>query len=398
LTSVLVSIVGTVLIARALGPALYADYALLMATITWGLLLAEAGGNVGFMRYLKDAEGASARASLYLALLRYRWLAGSLVLAVFLVGGPSWAHWASLSRSTWSYGVFAAVGLVVCASLTGQLSYYGLLGTFRHARALAVQQVVAIVRMLAVLLIAWFIPNIAVLAFALVGIAIVEAAWQHAPLAPDNIPDSGVLPQGLVHRSLRHGLVSLFDKMTSAIGSGPFLLIVLPAFYGRLDLALLAIASDLVLKALVLTSLPVGNMIMPYLNQALGDDKTFAQSSGRVLKVSFLLFLFSLGATSVAIPSGLPLVFGEAYAGATSLALLIVAPVFFDAWARFSLSSTLVTKGHYKDMVVIGGTQALLALGVLWLTYDKGLIPPRFWPTGRICSDCFVSRSSHAVW
>jgi hypothetical protein len=223
-------------------------------------------------------------------------------------------------------------------------------------------------------LIAWVVPSVYGLALALLAAAILEAVWQHLGIWRIVGKERRPVPTWLVGRSLRHGLVSVFDKLTSAVGSGPFLLIVLPAYYGRVDLALLAIAADLVQRALVLTSLPVGNMILPYLNRAADDDERYVQSASKVLKLSSALFLSSLGATCVIIPSGMPLIFGEPYADATSLALLFAVPAFFDAWARFSLSSSLATQGRYGDLVWTGTAQATLALVVLLLTYDKGLI------------------------
>lgn len=371
----LISILGMIVVARILKPVIYAEYASVLAIVGWALMLAEAGGNIGFMRYLKEAESLQGRGTLYLSLLLRRWIVGIAVCVIMVLGGPLWAKWAGLSPLVWNPFVFVALSVIVFASLTGLLAYYGLLGALCHADALVSSQVVSVVRTLSVTTAAFFAPSLNILAGILMVVATVEALWYHSKIWSLFRHERAPIPVELIVKSRKHGLVTVFDKITSAIGGGPFLLLILAPFYGRPELAVMAVATDLIQKALVVTGLPMSNMVLPYLNNASNDSEAFGLAAGKVIKLSILLFLPVLGALLVFIPSGLPLLFGAKYEGAVPLALLIVVPAFFDSWVRFSLVSSLNTKGKYREVVMLNIIQGAMVLISLSVTYKLGLMP-----------------------
>lgn len=370
----LISFLSTVLVVRVLGPVLYADYASLLAMISLGLLLAEAGGNTGFMRYLPEAGRLGSRGILYVTLLHRRWGVALIVVVLLIICGPLWVQWSGLSPDSWNRTVFLMVGLVVAAGLSGQLANYGLLGTFHHRSALAITQIINFAKASFVVMAALWVPTVTVLALVLAVLAVVEAAWFHGRLWPLIRHECNALPADMSRNSQRHGFVTAFDKITSAVGNGPFLLLALAAFHSRFDLALLAVAADMVQKTLFLAGLPAGNMILPYLNQASGHNGAFVDATRKVVKISAFLFLFGVGAVYVFIPSGLPLLFGESFAASSSIALVIALPLFLESWARFALLSALTTLRRYRQVIGINAVQAMLALAALALTYDRELV------------------------
>ncbi len=374
-TSAVVTLVSSVVVVRTLGPSLYGEYATILAIVAWGLLAAEAGGNAGFMRFMGKAEQFGARASLYQAILLRRWLVLAVLTGVLLLFGPHWAKWAGFDVDHhWNGWVFSGAAIVITAGLTGQLAYCGLLGAFKHREALMLSQSFIILRSLALVVVAIMQPSVQWLVAALVAVAVVEAGWYHASITRHISTERAALPTGMVWMAWRHGLVTVYDKVTSAVGNGPFLLLVLAAYYTRIDLALLAIAAELVAKALSVTGMPAGNMVLPYLNSVSDIPVALSGAMAKVIKISIFIFLSGLGAIYVLLPSGLTLLYGDLYSHAVPLSLLLAAPVFIDAWGRFAIVTGLVAKGHYREVVIMNTAQAALAVTVLVFTYDKGII------------------------
>jgi O-antigen/teichoic acid export membrane protein len=374
MVSALISLATSVVLVRTLGAQLYGEYAMLMAFVTWGLLLAEAGGNAGLMRFLGTAEQAGARASLYTAVLTRR----CLILTVLAVGllylGPIWAQWAGVAMGNWSRWIFLGVAMIVASSLIGQLAYHGLLGGFRHREALVISQASSIVRATAICATALIIPRVEWLVTAMLMAAVIEAIWFHNTLWKQIGLERSSLPTGLIHKAWRHGVITLFDKITSAIADGPFLLLALAAYSSSMDLAYLAVASELVKKFLSVAGLPAGNMVLPYLNQASHDEARLVGASSNIVRASVVLFFSTLGIVYVSLPSGLPLLYGEPFSHAVVLALILAPPVFIDAWGRFALVSALATRGDYRAIMSINSLQAVLSVMALLLTYDRGLV------------------------
>lgn len=368
-----VSLLSMIVVVRSLKPSLYAEYGTVLAFIGWLLLFSEAGGNIGFIRYLKDAEQSQSRGTLYLNIMRRRWLTGLAVIVLLQLAGPLWVRWSGLSPVIWNPIIFLAISLIVFSNLGGQLSYYGLLGTFRHAEAMTISQVFTIMRSLFIAITAVVSQSLIVLVYVLVAIYIIEGLFYHFKIWKIFKTEQMPLSDKIINASQRHGLVTVFDKLTSAIGDGPFLLLVLAPFYGRPELAILSVATDTVKKALYITGLPMSYMVLPYLNNARDDNKNFAIAVRKVIKLSILLFLPLYGALFVFAPSGVPMLFGTPYADAATLLLLISFPVFFDAWVRFVLTSALITNGRYRQVIALNTMQAVLVLVALMVTYQYGL-------------------------
>ncbi|MEW6616662.1 MAG: hypothetical protein AB1401_14500 [Thermodesulfobacteriota bacterium] len=371
---VLVSLFGMVIVVRTLEPALYTEYVTFLALVTWLRLFGEAGGSIGFMRYLKSAEQTQSRGTFYLSVIGRYCFVGIVMVFALQYFGPLWAKWAGLSLVTWNPTVFIAVSLIVFVNLSGIIAYYGLLGTFNHEVALLSSHVFTILRTLSIAVVALFMPTLIALSVVLVLVSMVENVWYHIKAWSIFKSERSPLPKGIVMSSNNHGLVTVFDKVTSAMGGGSFLLLILAPVYGRHELAFLAVANDVIQKALSIAGLPMSNMILPYLNNSLSNDEAFDAAAGKVTKLSMLLFLPVVGAVLIFVPSGLPLLFGDIYRDAIPLALLILIPAFFDSWVRFVLVSSLITKGKYGQIIILNTVQAILAILAIYVTYKLGLI------------------------
>lgn len=370
IANLILSAVTSIAVARILTISAYADYATMMAIVSWFLLITEAGGNVGFSRYLKDAGTHKARYSLYVAFARYRWFLTPLIIALLLLAGPLWAQHADLS---WPALVFIVLALIVVSSLQGQLGYYVLISTFHHAKALTIAQTVSILKALILIVAAWILPIPLVLASSVLAVSMVSAWWYHRQARRLLGEERGILPTGIVRSAHRHGLVSVFDKFTTAIGNGPFLLIVLAGLYSRPELAMLAVATEFLQKALSVANIPMANMVMPYLHRWQGTEH-FPSIVRRSGTLGLLVLLPFLGATLAFAPQGLPLLFGERYVGGVAIVLWAVLPMFTEAWCRMVAGFSIIANGHYKTISLLNGIQGVLAIIMLMLTYSSGVL------------------------
>jgi len=372
-TNLALSAVASIVVARLLQPVAYADYATMLAIVSWCLLITEAGGNTGFARYLKEAGAHGARGSLHRAFLRYRWRLAPIVMAFLLLAGPLWVRHAGLAASNWPVAVFAILSLIVVANLQGLLGYYGLISTFHHARALSIAQITAILKALALILAALLMPVPVVLASSILAVSLITAWWYHLETSHLIGEEQGPLAPGLVNAAHRHGWVAVLDKLTPAIGNAPFLLIVLAGQYARPELALLAVATEFLQKALTVANLPMANMVMPYLHRWQNTDQ-FVMATRRTGAMGLLVMLPLFGATLVFAPHGLPLLFGERYVEATTIVLWMTLPMFVEAWCRMVWGFSLLTNGCYKMVVSLNIAQGFLALIVLVVTFRHGIL------------------------
>lgn len=372
-TNALFSALAAIVVVRWLQPSAYADYATMMAIVSWLLLISEAGGNVGFSRYLKDAAELRARGTLYLTLSRRRWLFFPLLVALLVFVGPAWVAWAGVPPGNWTPTVFILVALIVVANLLGQLGYYGLISAFDHRRALLISQGISLLKAAGLMLMAWYIPLPWGLAASILLATSIGAVLYHQQVMRLFASERGELPQGMIGAASRHGFVTVLDKLTPAIGSAPFLLLVLAGVYQRPELAFLAVASELLQRSLSLASLPMANMVMPYLHHWQGTVN-FPAALRRAGTISLLVMLPFAGATLVFIPHGVPLLFGDRYSASAELALWAALPMFVEAWSRMILGFGLLVTGQYRLILAINGLQGGLAVSMLALTYDQGLL------------------------
>lgn len=373
MTNALLSALAAIVVIRLLPPSAYADYATMMAIVSWLLLISEAGGNVGFSRYLKDAAELRVRGTLYLALSRRRWLLSPLLMALLVFVGPVWVAWTGMPSGNWTPTVYILIALIVVANLHGQLGYYGLISTFDHRKALLISQGISLFKAVGIMLSAWYAPVPWGLAVSILLATIVGAGLYHQQVMRLFACERRELPQGMVGAASRHGFVTVLDKLTPAIGSAPFLLLVLAGVYQRPELAFLAVASELLQRSLSLASLPMANMVMPYLHHWQGTEN-FPAALRRAGKISLLVMLPFAGATLVFAPNGMPLLFGDRYSASAELVLWATLPMFVEAWSRMILGFGLLVTGQYRLILVINGLQGGLAVSILAFTYDQGLL------------------------
>lgn len=372
-SSVLVAFASSVVVVRSLGATDFADYATLLGMLTWALLIFEAGGNSGLMRFFPEAERIQARAALLRKVLRLRLATGILAGLLLVLAGPLWVQQGNLPPDTWSPGVFIALAAALTAGLVGLPAQFALLAEFRHGAALLINQAMNLLRSVAVAMVAWRAPSLELLALTVAAVAILEAALYHYMLWPQLKEDLQPPPPMMLPSVLRHGLVTVFDKLSSQIGNGAFLLIVLAAAVPRVELALLAVAADLGVKVLSLAGIPIGAMVLPYLNAARVSGET-ARATTQVARLSAVLLSTALGGYLAVVGIALPLLFGSIYRDATALAQLIAFGIFVDSWGRLSFSAALITAGRYRAMNLFNMLLAGTAILLLMLTWSLGIL------------------------
>lgn len=368
------AVISSILVARWLGPGTYADYATLMALVTWLLILAESGCNTGLGRFLGEAAMLNARGSLYLSLQYRRWII-ALILAISLVWlGPIWAKSAGLSEERWQPLSFVMVGMLAAVMLHGQLASSALLAAFRHKRVLMTNQLMTIARALVLGLLAGTLREPVVLVAALLSLAIVEAWILHRAAAAQIGHERGRLPLDMVNAAQQHGLVALFDKLTTALSAGPFLLLVLAGVHGRGELGMLAIAADLMQKALSVTGLPLANIVMPMLNESRSDAERFRRQVARLGGLMIALFAFAAGGIMALLPLGLPLLLGVSYKPAVPMTMLWLLPVFFEAGVRMIWGAALLALDQYRWLMRFNLLYGAVSLLVIFVAREMDLM------------------------
>lgn len=369
----LLAALASVLVARWLSPENYADYATLMSLVTWLLILAEIGCNTGLGRFLKQAEVTYARGSLYNTLQLRRWLV-SVTLAILLVWiGPFWAKSVGFSEDRWQPFVFLMIGLLAAIMLHGQLASSAMLSVFKHKQVLLTNQSMSITRALALIVSASLTRNPVWLVLALLIIAILEASVLHRFISLHIGHEKAKLTNGIANAAQKHGLVTLFDKLTTALSGGPFLLLVLAGLYSRVDLAMFAIATDLIQKMLSLVGLPLSNIIMPALNDSRNDIERFRLQITRLGGLMIPLFSIAIGGIITVMPLGLPLLLGPAYKPAVVIAVLWVLPVFFESGIRMVWGAALIALDQYRWLMFFNFIYGLVSLLIVFTLSVKGL-------------------------
>lgn len=368
------AVISSILVARWLGPGTYADYATLMALVAWLLILAEGGCNIGLGRLLSEANALNARGSLYLTLQYRRWVI-SLILSLSLIWlGPIWAKSVGLPEARWQPFSFVMVGLLAAVMLHGQLASSAMLTAFRHKRVLITNQLMTIARALVLVLLAGTLREPVVMMVALLVLAIVEAGVLHHAAIAQIGHERAPLPRGMANAAQRHGLVALFDKMTTALSAGPFLLLVLAGIHGRGDLAMLAISSDLLQKTLSIVGLPLSNIVMPMLNESRGDPERFRRQIARLGGLMVVLFACATGGIMAALPLGLPLLLGTSYGPAVPIAMIWLLPVFLESGVRMIWGAALIALDQYRWLIGFNLIYGAASLMVIFFARDMELM------------------------
>ncbi|OGQ87753.1 MAG: hypothetical protein A2512_10575 [Deltaproteobacteria bacterium RIFOXYD12_FULL_56_24] len=369
-TGTALAVIASILVVRWLGPETYADYATLLALLSWLLLLAESGCNVGLGRFLSEAEAVDARGSLYWKLQFRRW-GLALILTLLLVWlGPHWAKASGLPSERWSSTSFALIGLLAAVMLHGQLASSAMLTSFRHGRLLLMGQSMTIVRALMLGLLAGIIREPLALVSALLALAVIEAVVLHYTATAAFRKERTRLPSGMANAAQAHGLVALFDKLTTALSGGPFLLLVLAGIHGRVELAILAVATDLLQKALSVIGLPISNLVLPMLNASRGDDARYRHQIARLGGLVTTLFAVAVGGIATAIPLGLPLLLGPSYSATVPVAMIWLLPLFFESGVRMIWGVVLLTLGQYRWLMVFNLIYGAISLMIIFFMRD----------------------------
>jgi O-antigen/teichoic acid export membrane protein len=370
---VALAVLSSTFIARWFGPETYADYATLTSLLAWVLLLAESGCNAGIGRYLPEARQNQAEKTLYLTLQKRRWGIVVLWTGLLVFFGPLWADYSGLPPHRWDYPAFLMIGILSGAMLHGQLANFALVSAFYHRNALLVSQIMMLVRAITLLILASFLREPIHLVMALIVLASIESVIMHRMVLKLYKKEDRPLEQTLATQAQKHGLVSQFDKLTSTLASGSFLIIALTASHERAELAMLAVATDLLQKLVSVIALPLSNLILPVLNDARQDKERYIKHVDRFSALTLLLFAIACGATAIALPSGIPLLLGQAYTPAIPLATIWLIPLFIEAGARMVFGSSLITLDYRKWVMAYNAVFGLLAVILLALTYKHSL-------------------------
>jgi O-antigen/teichoic acid export membrane protein len=378
-TGTLLAFAASVLVARWLGPEIYADYATLMALLAWLIMLAESGCNVGLSRYWAQAGANGARLNLYRTLQLRRWLITVTLTGALIMVGPLWARSAGLDVDQWGPAEFALVGILAAVMLHGQLASTALMRGFAHGRVLVLNQSATILRALALGTLAGMLREPAAMVAALLAVSVIESTWMHRWAIRTITNETRPMPAGMVTAAQRHGMVALFDKATTALSGGPFMLLVLAGAHGREELAMLAVAGDLLQKTLSVAGLPLSNLVLPMLSASREDPERYRFQVTRLGGLTLLFFPFAAGAIAVLLPAGLPLTFGPAYAPAVSLALLWLFPLFMEAAVRMVWGVALLTLDHHGWLMRFNFVGGLMTLMVVLLVRDSSLVTILFW-------------------
>jgi O-antigen/teichoic acid export membrane protein len=425
---ILVSAIATIVIVRSLPAPLYVDYMSIVAMVACITLVAEGGVSVAFMRYLPEAAAAHARETLLRVMFRRRIVSAIAVGAGLVAVGPLWARFSGVDRQVWRTSLFVTVALIIAATLFELLSYYGLLGLFRHAEAGAALHSMTMIKALSVSVAALTGATVRQLAMILLIVTAVEALWFVSRIRHFVAGERDALPRHVLSDTTRYGLTSTFDKITSMAGGSAFLLIVLAPFFSRSTLASFAVAGDVVQKVLVVASLPIGNIVLPYLNQSSATHDTLAAAATRACQTTSLIFIPTLAGLVTIAPHAVPVIFGTRYATAAPLVILLAVPLFAESWVRFVMVPALLAVKKYRSLITLNVLEAIgtilaavagafwslraviIGVGIVKLMYVLGVIvavtrarllsgraAPRGLITAAVVSSCFAYGSTAII-
>ena len=371
LAGLLLSFCASVVLVRNMPPGLYAEYGAVLAMIGVATLVFEAGANSGLTRYLTEAGKLYARGTFYARMQSRRWLAAGACGLALLAAGPVYAratHFESLEARPWLFFMIAGA---VAATLMRLLAHYGLVALFETKAALLLQQGFLVLRSVLLAVIAFTGGGLWLLVYTLFAVNVVEAAVVHGRLWQVIGRERAPLPEGFVNRAQGFGLLTIFDKACAMLGGGTMLLLVLAPNHPATTIALLTLAIDLAGKVTSLTVMPMGNLVAPYLSQTSDAPAAQALAIARVVKLSSLLYCFSVGAALLVLPWFVPAVYGGGYAAAAWLSALLLLPAAFENWIRGSCSPALLRNGRYADLLKVNVLQAVVTLATIALVWRQ---------------------------
>lgn len=367
----LLSFAASVVLVRTMPAALYAEYGAVLAIVGVATLVFEAGANSGLTRYLTEAAGPGARGTFYLRMQRRRWLAAALCAVVLIAAGPFYARGmenSSLAAQPWSFVLVAAV---VAGTLTRLLAHYGLVALFETKSALLLQQGFVVLRAVAVAAVALAGGGLLSLLVGMLLLTAIEALVVHRRLWGLIGTERAAVSTAFVNRAQSFGLLTIFDKACAMLGSGTVLLLVLAPQHPAATVAFLVLAVDLVGKLVSLTVMPMGNLVAPYLSQTGDDAQAQGTAVARVVKLSSLLYCFCIGLGILLLPWFVPVIYGEAYAHAATLALLLLVPMAFENWVRGCCSPALLRNGRYRELARVNILQAAATITTIALVHRE---------------------------
>ena len=371
LAGLLLSFGASIVLVRAMPPGLYAEYGAVLAMIGVSTLVFEAGANSGLTRYLAEAAQQQARGTFYRRMQRRRWLAAALCAAALIIFGPMYARHTEFERLTAQPWLFATIAAIVTATLVRLLAHYGLIALFETRTALLLQQGFQIARSAMLAGIALAGGSLMHLVAGLFALAAIEAILVHRRLWRIIGGERAPVAAGFVNRTQGFGLLTIFDKACAMLGGGTVMLLLLAPNHPATTIAFLTLAIDLVGKVTSLTVMPMGNLVAPYLSQTSDDPAAQALAIGRVVKISSLLYCFSIGAALLVLPWFVPTIYGGGYAAAAWISMLLLLPTAFEGWIRGSCSLALLRNGRYRDLLKVNVLQAVVTLATLALVWRQ---------------------------
>lgn len=369
----LLSFLASVVLVRAIPPELFAQYAAVLAIIGVATLLFEAGANSGLTRYLREASEHRAAGTFYLRMQRRRLLAALACAAAVLIFGPIYARSTRLGAIAAESWVFVCIAIVVAGSLTKLLAHYGLLALFESKTALLLQQGFLVLRSVILAAIGLLGGGLREMLAALVAITIVEALLVHFRFWRFIRKDRAPISTAFVNSAQKFGLLTIFDKACAMLGSGSVILLVLAPRHPATVIAFLALAVDLVGKVVSLTVMPMGNLVAPYLSNASDEPAVQGRAIARVLKLSSLLYAFTIGGALLLFPWFVGFVYAGKYNGAIGLVLLLLVPTAFENWIRGCCSPALLRNGRSRSLMKLNVVQAVATIAAFALVRQQSI-------------------------
>ena len=371
LAGLLLSFLASVVLVRAVPRELFAQYAAVLAIVGVATLVFEAGANSGLTRYLREASECGVAGTFYLRMQRRRWVAAIICAVAVVLLGPIYARSTQLGGAASERWVFICVAVLVAATLTKLLAHYGLLALFEAKTALLLQQGFLVLRSVSLAAIGLLGGGLAGLVGALLAITILEALLVHWRFWRLIREERAPISTQFMNRAHKFGLLTIFDKGCAMLASGSVILLVLAPHHPATVIAFLALAVDLVGKVMSLTVMPMGNLVAPYLSHTSDEPELQGRAIARVLKLSSLLYAFTIGAALLLFPWFVGFVYGSKYDGAIRLIPLLLLPTAFENWIRGCCSPALLRNAHSRSLMKLNAVQAAVTLAVLVLVRQQ---------------------------
>ena len=367
----LLSFGASVALVRVIPRELFAQYAAVLAIVAVATLVFEAGANSGLTRYLREASECGAAGTFYLRMQRRRWVVAIVCAVAVALLGPIYARSTQLGAAASERWVFICVGVLVAATLTKLLAHYGLLALFEAKTALLLQQGFLVLRSVSVAAIGLLGGGLGGLVGALVAITILEALLVHWRFWRLIREERAPISTQFMNRAQKFGFLTILDKSCAMLGSGSVVLLVLAPHHPAIVIAFLALAVDLVGKVVSLTVMPMGNLVAPYLSHTSDEPELQGRAIARVLKLSSLLYAFSIGAALLLFPWFVGFVYGGKYDGAIRLIPLLLLPTAFENWIRGCCSPALLRNARSRSLMKVNAVQAVVTVAVLVLVRQQ---------------------------